>query len=561
MSDTNGNILLIDADPELRESLQRDLAEQDITLVCADGIGGAMVLLAEDPGAVCVVISEAELPDGDGLDLIEKIRSLHLACPVIFLANSGETETVKRVLRAGAFEYYQKPVAFEVLWDAICRGMGHAAGRGGDRRRLVPRLSPEANVPGYRDDLTGLASHRFIVERLGRMRKDCAQQDLPMSLLLVDIDDFRNLNTSRGFSACDRLLVDFANRMTRCVRTDDIVGRYGGDEFLVVLPGGGEKAGRRVAERIIDCLRDEPLTIDGSPVKIPVCLGLVEIHPNDTGEDFEFLDRVIEAVYHAKLSGPETIVTWRPGLTQQNLSWEFSAEPVRPDPDVESINIMMWRFRELNRQVGSVIYESLRVLVAAVEARDPYTRDHSIKVAAFSKEIAGEMGLPARQVQTIYSAALLHDIGKIGIPDAVLIKPGRLTDDERELIEQHPLIGYNILQQTRFFTAELPLVRHHHERIDGRGYPDGLIGEAIPAGARIIHVADAVEAMLAARSYKRPFPLEFVIDQLRRMAGSQFDQTAADIALQLIQRGVLDVIWTKNPVMPQPELFMQTEGL
>jgi putative nucleotidyltransferase with HDIG domain len=214
-----------------------------------------------------------------------------------------------------------------------------------------------------------------------------------------------------------------------------------------------------------------------------------------------------------------------------------------PVPDYESINIMMWRFRDLNRRLANVTSESLRLLVAAVEARDPYTKHHSVRVASFARYLATELGLPERQVRTIHSAALLHDIGKIGIPDAILTKPSRLTEQETELIRQHPLIGVNILEQARFFVAELPLVKHHHEWFNGNGYPDKIMGQDIPLGARIIHIADATEAMLARRSYKKPYELEHTVRQVRDGAGRQFDGMITDVAIKLMRDGVLERLW------------------
>jgi len=204
---------------------------------------------------------------------------------------------------------------------------------------------------------------------------------------------------------------------------------------------------------------------------------------------------------------------------------------------------MMWRFRELNRRLANVTSESLRLLVAAVEARDPYTKHHSVRVASYARYLAMELGLPDRQVRIIHSAGLLHDIGKIGIPDAILTKPSRLTEQETELIRQHPNIGVNILEQARFFVAELPLVKHHHEWYNGKGYPDGIAGQDIPLGARIIQIADATEAMLARRSYKKPYELEQTIRQIRDGAGRQFEPMLTDIAIRLMRDGVLERLW------------------
>lgn len=187
------------------------------------------------------------------------------------------------------------------------------------------------------------------------------------------------------------------------------------------------------------------------------------------------------------------------------------------------------------RQVRQIALESTRALVRAVEAKDPYTRRHSEQVAHYAVHLARHMALPAHDVELVHVAALLHDIGKIGVPDSVLTKPGPLTKEEFALIQGHPGQGAEILRHISVFTDEALLVRHHHESWSGRGYPDGLGGEAIPLGARIINVADAIDAMLMHRTYKEAFSITFVQGELARCAGEQFDPVVAAAALEWLQ--------------------------
>jgi putative nucleotidyltransferase with HDIG domain len=284
---------------------------------------------------------------------------------------------------------------------------------------------------------------------------------------------------------------------------------------------------------------------------LPLCIGICEVHQDETADPFEFLDRAIEAVHHAKLQGPGSMVVWNPRLMEEvSLDIEFS-KPTGPVPDYESITIMMWRFRDLTHRLSNVTSESLRLLVAAVEARDPYTKHHSVRVASLARYLAMELGLPERQIRLIHSAALLHDIGKIGIPDAILTKPAKLTNEEMELIRQHPLIAVNILQQVRLFVSEIPFVRHHHEWFNGNGYPDHLAGQNIPLGARILQVADSTEAMMARRSYKDPYKLDKTLHQIREGTGRQFDPILADLVAKLLQNGLLEKLWKNASGSPE----------
>jgi len=175
--------------------------------------------------------------------------------------------------------------------------------------------------------------------------------------------------------------------------------------------------------------------------------------------------------------------------------------------------------------------ESIRALVHTVEARDTYTRRHSEQVAHYAKYLAQHIGLDERDVNAIRVAALVHDIGKIAVPDRILTKPGPLTDEERRDIRRHPETGYNILKEISVFANEARLVRYHHENWDGSGYPDGLAGQDIPPGSRVLNIADSIDAMLMHRSYKSPCTLKEALAELDRCSGTQFDPDIVPMAI------------------------------
>ena len=194
--------------------------------------------------------------------------------------------------------------------------------------------------------------------------------------------------------------------------------------------------------------------------------------------------------------------------------------------------------QEKHRELRLAYVSTVRALAEAIDAKDPYTRGHSERVGVYSSRIARELDCPNLFVERIYLAGLLHDVGKIGIPDAIITKPGRLTRIEYELVQKHPEIGARILEPVSFLADLVPCVRHHHEWYDGsdRGYPDQLKGEQIPFPSRIILVADTVEAMTSDRPYRKALPLEVVIREIEQFRGTQFDPIAADAFLSLIGR-------------------------
>lgn len=178
--------------------------------------------------------------------------------------------------------------------------------------------------------------------------------------------------------------------------------------------------------------------------------------------------------------------------------------------------------------------ESTRAMVAAVDARDPYTRAHSVSVAAYAVAIGRRMGLSAAEVESLHKAALLHDVGKIGVPDAILTKPGPLTPEEFNTVKRHPEIAIEILGHLSILADQLPLILHHHERYDGRGYPAGLVGEKIPMGARILAVADALDTMLSQRTYKPAYNVDQVRAELIACSGRQFDPAVIQATLAIL---------------------------
>jgi putative nucleotidyltransferase with HDIG domain len=182
--------------------------------------------------------------------------------------------------------------------------------------------------------------------------------------------------------------------------------------------------------------------------------------------------------------------------------------------------------------------QTIKALAEAVDAKDAYTRGHSERVGVYASKVARELGIPKDQIERVYIAGVLHDLGKIGVRDAVILKPDKLTDEEYAEIKQHPVIGARILQQVEFLADVVPCVRYHHEWFDGstRGYPERLGGDRIPLPSRIILVADTVEAMTSDRPYRKSLPLDQVLSEIRNFSGTQFDPHCANAMLRLLER-------------------------
>ncbi|GAB1530886.1 MULTISPECIES: HD-GYP domain-containing protein [Brevibacillus] len=194
------------------------------------------------------------------------------------------------------------------------------------------------------------------------------------------------------------------------------------------------------------------------------------------------------------------------------------------------------RLQQKVEEVKSFNHNFLTTMAASIDARDRYTSGHSQRVAYWGREIARDIGLAERKVEDVYIGGILHDIGKIGIEDEILNKKGKLTPEEYDKIKQHTVIGYEIILQAGMFNELLPAIRSHHERIDGRGYPDGLAGDEIPLMARILAISDAFDAMVADRPYRKGLPVEEALQEIKRGSGTQFDPILAEHFIRIVQR-------------------------
>ena len=348
----------------------------------------------------------------------------------------------------------------------------------------------------HTDPLTGLGNHRHFHERLERELRHAHEKRLPLTLCLVDVDDFKRINDRFGHPAGDRVLSRLAGRL----RQTGEAFRLGGDEFALLLPGYDENAAVTAAASVVERIAAIEFEQIGS---VTVSAG-VATSPAHAAERDELIRLADSALYWAKEYGKNRVRSYRPDVIELAELKRLASGPDRAA-----------RFR------------AAASLARAVDARDVYTGSHSQRVAELAARTARRLGLPEEEVELTRLAASLHDLGKLAIPEEILRKPGPLTEPERLVLERHPQIGFRMLESLGVDPVA-DWVLHHHERWDGSGYPDGLPGERIPLGARIIFVADAYDAMTSERVYRRRVAPEQAIAELRRCSGSQFDPEIVD---------------------------------
>ena len=359
-------------------------------------------------------------------------------------------------------------------------------------QRRLTRQTAELIESTHRDPLTGTLNHGAVVGRLALETEAARTEGQPLTVALVDIDNFRLLNENHGHDAGDLALLAVAGLLRSEIVEPMFLGRSGPDEFLLVAPPAVaidlEPLVRRLQAALVDMSLQFELT---ERLPITVSVGIAT-YPEHAGSATALLSTVTAVLEEAKASGGDTV----------RVASNASAEETS----------------------STSTFNVLEGLILAVDTKDRYTKRHSEDVARYATFLAGRLGLDDEVLRTIQTAGLLHDIGKIGIPDHILRKPGKLTASEYDIVKQHVALGDMIVRDLPDLDQVRAGIRHHHERWDGDGYLDRLEGESIPVIARILAVADAFSAMTTTRPYRKALDLREALTRLGDAAGTQLEE-------------------------------------
>ncbi len=377
------------------------------------------------------------------------------------------------------------------------------------------------------DGMTGLSNHRTFQEFLSIEKARADREGQALALLLLDVDYFKDFNDSYGHPAGDELLRILANLLKENVRTEDQVARYGGEEFAVILPKCPPDEAMKLAERLRSVIAIHSFPHSSVTVSIGVAY-----YPEQNEEFPNVVERADRALYVAKQSGRNR-VAFSDEIYEEEVQKPTSLRraPVCLDLDSNQTAIpkLCRRWGQLEGLVQQSSGQLLSQIHALIEMRNAETDGHSQRVARFALRLAreaadnGEICLDPGDLRELTYGALLHDIGKIALPMNLLMKQGPLDAVELELISKHPMLGVQLLEKFPLLAPALPVVRSHHERWDGLGFPDALQGEEIPLSARIIALTGAMDVMWTDQFQRKALPFSEVRVIIEKGAGSQFD--------------------------------------
>lgn len=428
-----------------------------------------------------VILLEYNSIQKNGISLVKRIRSKVLSAPIFLIIGRENKKEILKLLKAGATDYfYKENLSPESFLTAACY-----AARLFKRELMKQKEEILSNLknsyPGSIDELTGLYSRVYFEEQVKRFD---GQRMLPLSLIIGNVNGLKLVNEAFGHQVGDKVLTIISRILKNICRKEDVIARWGSDEFAVLLPQTDFlSAGEFIKAVKNACDKDNTV-----PVQISITLGIAA--KVNVSEDInEVLKKAEFEVYRLK-------------------------------------------YTEAKKLRSSIIASLIKI----IGEKDYETEEHAWRMQKLAVQFGTELQLSDSQLDELILTVTLHDIGKMAIPDHILMKPGSLTPEEWEIVKEHPERGYRIVFSSRELANIAPAVLHHHERWDGKGYPHGLKGKEIPLLSRIVAIIDAYDVMTNRRPYKKAITHWEAVEELRECAGSQFDPQLVECFIELVSR-------------------------
>ena len=389
-------------------------------------------------------------------------------------------------------------------------------------------LNKKLNQFSLRDLHTGLYNHKYLAEIIDAEFYRSKKLGSAIAIVMLDVDYFKSINDMYGYQFGDMVLKQLAHQLKVTMRQYDVVIRYGGEEFVIMSPETDRAHALMLAQRILEAISLYNFGDAKTFVKLKVSLAAVS-YPEDKITNAMDLIKLSETILaKAKEDGGNRIYS-----SMDNGPISKGAQQHGKSPDV---SVLQKRLEKLHKEANENLIESIFAFAKTIEVKDHYTGEHTERTVKYATDIARALDLPSSEIELVRQAAMLHDLGKIGIGESVLNKKAKLTKKEICEIRRHPKIAADILRPIHVLNAIIPFILYHHERWDGKGYPNKLKGEDIPLGARIVAIADVYQALISKRPYRKAFSKSKAIETIKEASGTQFDPHIVDVFLNLIKK-------------------------
>jgi len=510
MVESGIDICVIEDDADQLELLVNRLRRWNYSVIAAENAAEGLRLIHEQRPSI--LICDVCLPNMDGIELCSGVRADRTLDGIYIILSSAfdRRERKQKALHAGADEYLRKPYDADELKARIRNGLR--------LRKLQERLERAALTDG----LTGLWNHSQFRERLEREFQRTRRYGGVVSLLMLDLDHFKAINDTYGHEVGNRILKATATHLKATARETDMVARYGGEEFVVICPETSPDEAVKLAERIRRAFSQRVVSLDHPQLVVHASVGVASTEDARVTSMSDLITLCDEALYCSKRHGRDRVTR----------SDQAAAAPPRTEADVDIIDRLRKEVVALSMRSKDLSLQSIWALIQALEARDGYSAWHSRNVMLYTNWLVAAAGWSRTLRIATNNAAMLHDLGKIGVPDQLLMKPTSLDPEEMALIRQIPQITCKILEPLRVFETEILIIRHLRERFDGTGYPDGLKGGDIPIGSRLVALTEAFDSITCNRAYRAGRSLEEALDIFRQESGRQFDPQFVNLLIE-----------------------------
>ena len=504
------NLLLVDDDPADRKltelALRGGLHNIDFSITTADTLADCLLRIQNSP--VDLVLLDLGLPESKGIDTVDKVRQTCPNTPIIVLTGLSGEEVGVEAIKKGANDYVTKPFNPSDLRTRISTALQII--------ELQQKLLQLANTDG----LTNLTNRRHFFDILDREVLRAKISGTEISIMMLDIDHFKSVNDTYGHRGGDEILQQMGQILKENVYPLDVVARYGGEEFIILMPATSPIKVAQASARLRKIIDQHQWKVGEQKISITASIGLATVDSYNLVNSYDIVEKADAALYAAKRRGRNCVVCWD----------EVNGEQESTQPDNMVYQELQRKVNSLVKQLQSHAIGTISALTRALDmvVKEPYLHQHGENVRTYAAAIAQEMGLSNELCERISNAALLQDIGKIAIPVQILKKTTPLTPEELQTIKQHPMAAAKILEPIGLFGLELQIIKHHHERFDGSGYPAGLKTKEIPIGSRILALADTFDAMTSEQSYRKSKSFHDTIAEINAFSGAQFDPDVVD---------------------------------